>query len=148
MGRERNSLFLVSSLFLFRKDVLKPTSSQLQLSESEAGGSWTWEAPAAIRACMRGAYRLAMPLHLYSLSLPVGSSTHCHFWNKGRGKSGTCPGCWQEVWYSAFWHKSFTRWYFGRKFSSWAAISSPLLCGGFLKEQEDGRIKKKQRRGV
>lgn len=53
-------------------------------------------------------------------------------------RSSTCPGCWQEVWYSSFWHKSFTLWYFGRKFSSWAiSFPSVLLCGGFLKEQRE-----------
>lgn len=30
----------------------------------------------------------------------------------------TCPVCWQGVWYSALWHRSFTRWCLGRKFSS------------------------------
>lgn len=51
--------------------------------------------------------------------------------------SSTCPGCWHEVWYSALWHRSFTRWYFGRKFSSWdTSFPSALLCRGFLKEQE------------
>lgn len=31
---------------------------------------------------------------------------------------GTCPVCWQGVWYSARWQRSFTRWCLGRKFSS------------------------------
>lgn len=83
VSNRKNLLFLVSSLFLFRTDVLKPISPQLQLSELDVADSW--EAPPAIRACIRGAKRLAMPLHLYSLSLPVGSSTHCHFWNKAEG---------------------------------------------------------------
>lgn len=45
----------------------------------------------------------------------------------------TCPGCSHGVWYSARWHKSLTRWYLGRKFSSWAtSFPSPSLCSGFL----------------
>lgn len=52
-------------------------------------------------------------------------------------KTDTCPGCWQAVWYSAFWHRSLTRWYLGRKFSSWAtSFPSALLCRGFLCERE------------
>lgn len=73
----RYVLFLLSSPFFFRMDVLKLESPQEQLSELIVRDSW--EALLAIRACMRGAKRPAMPLHLYSLSLPVGSSTHCHF---------------------------------------------------------------------
>lgn len=39
LSDRRNLLFLVSSLFLFRNVVLKPTSPQLQLSELDVGDS-------------------------------------------------------------------------------------------------------------
>lgn len=69
---------MASSFFRLRTAVLKPTSAQAQPSAAEESDSWG--ARLAVRACTGGAYRLAMPLHLYSLSLPEGSSTHCHFY--------------------------------------------------------------------
>lgn len=45
----------------------------------------------------------------------------------------TWPSCSQAVWYSARWQRSFTRWYLGRKFSSWAStFSFSLLCSSLL----------------
>ena len=54
----------------------------------------------------------------------------------------TCPGCSHGVWYSARWHRSLTRWYLGRKFSSWAtSFPSPILCIGFLSVITDKQMK-------
>lgn len=44
----------------------------------------------------------------------------------------TCPSCSHAVWYSARWHRSFTRWYLGRKFSWASALSLSLLWSSLL----------------
>lgn len=48
----------------------------------------------------------------------------------------TCPGCSHGVWYSALWHSSLTRWYFGRVFCS-TSLPSASLCRGFLHQERD-----------
>lgn len=44
----------------------------------------------------------------------------------------TCPSCSHAVWYSARWHRSFTRWYLGRKFSWASTLSLSLLWSSLL----------------
>lgn len=52
----------------------------------------------------------------------------------------TCPSCSHAVWYSARWHRSFTRWYLGRKFSWASALSLSRLWSSLLwgRERDPG----------
>lgn len=50
----------------------------------------------------------------------------------GLSRRLTWPSCSHAVWYSARWHRSFTRWYLGRKFSWASTLSLSLLWSSLL----------------
>lgn len=85
---------------------------QKEHHRSQQEGNAVRHQPACWSSLMQG--------HCYSdrdQRLPVTKEPH----PRGPGDVGqllTCPSCSQAVWYSARWHRSFTRWYLGRKFSS------------------------------